>query len=666
MPLIMFEMSKDFIVNMFRRIFIVIDTIIYRMISLFMQVIFDISNFTLNASLFDKIVDKVYLILSIFMLFKLTISLLSYLANPEKINDKEKGAGKVVTRTILVLTMLLILPSGFELLGRVQNALLPTIPRIILGKSVSSSNTSDITNQVGKEGESIAWEMLSAFVYLSDVCPDMEKNTPILEYLENHKDELEGKITYDRLFQGTQAAINAGCKDKETSYQLDYSPIISTVCGGFVIYVLIGIAISVAVRLFKLIILQVIAPIPIISYIDPKSSKDGAFNTWVKSIVSTWLELFIQLGILYLIVFIINELLLGTLGNFGNYAVNLPFIRSLFFIVFIVLGLFMFAKQAPKFIIDSLGIKSKGTFAKALGLAGTALGLGGAVATGIRSSWAADTANGHNHKNPFNLLKNVGSGLLGGLATTGAAGAAVMSAEKEPLKAGIDVLNKRNAQAMSYGTSGSTAFGRATTGMQNLLFGANTLDADNKQISAYENANKLILAYKQDTEKKALEQIGDGKKGIRVDITDASGTVHTGLNYREFVNYTEGAKNGDVDSIKWFTDHGFTNWQEAQSILDDLKDKQTEVHMDRVVNGYTYDGKFISGQEYDGTAANDLVLAKDAIQGLNLDGLNINWSNLVGKNKDGIKMALGKTNEKVTQIKTSARYKKRANSTNNK
>ena len=46
-----------------------------------------------------------------------------------------------------------------------------------------------------------------------------------------------------------------------------------------------GITIDVAKRVFKLIILEVVAPIPIMSLIDPKSSKDGAFSHWLKSLI---------------------------------------------------------------------------------------------------------------------------------------------------------------------------------------------------------------------------------------------------------------------------------------------------------------------------------------------------------------------------------------------
>ena len=60
--------------------------------------------------------------------------------------------------------------------------------------------------------------------------------------------------------------------------------------------------------IFKLIILRMIAPIPVISYIEPKSAKDGAFSHWTKTFISTWAELFINLALIYFIVYMIDML----------------------------------------------------------------------------------------------------------------------------------------------------------------------------------------------------------------------------------------------------------------------------------------------------------------------------------------------------------------------
>ena len=55
-----------------------------------------------------------------------------------------------------------------------------------------------------------------------------------------------------------------------------------------IVVILLSFTIDVAVRAVKLAVLRLIAPIPIISYMDPKGSKDSAFNSWVKTLTSTY------------------------------------------------------------------------------------------------------------------------------------------------------------------------------------------------------------------------------------------------------------------------------------------------------------------------------------------------------------------------------------------
>ena len=131
-------------------------------------------------------------------------------------------------------------------------------------------------------------------------------------------------------------------------------------------------------------ILQMIAPIPVMTYIDPKSSKDGAFNSWIKTFTTTYLDIFIKLGTVYLLLLLVKEFFSGKL--FGNVYKTLGFASGNFVMIFLIIGLFQFAKQAPKFIKDALGIKDSGGgsfMGKALsGMAGAAAGFAGGLATG--------------------------------------------------------------------------------------------------------------------------------------------------------------------------------------------------------------------------------------------------------------------------------------------
>lgn len=644
---ISFSMTKNWFIDIFRALFAFLDFIVYFVIELLFRAVFNLSNFELYG-MYEEIMDRVYVILGIFMLFKVTISLITYLVNPDKINDKEQGVGKLTTRVITVLIMLIGLPTFFSLMTEAQNKLLPVVPRVIIGtaNTLSSEDVSGISSNM-------ALTMIQGFAHVKDGC----SNTPV----EN--------------LSGFLAHINDSCESSDGStqgnskaYAYDYLPIVSTITGAIMIYVVFSLCISVSIRAFKLIILRSIAPIPVLSYIDPKSSKDGPFAAWKKTFFSTWGELFINLGIIYFVVYIIDYMLSGDAYK-QFFPKGMTMTDGVFYLAFIIVGLLMFAKQAPKFAMDALGIKSKGNFTRMLGMGATALGGIGAAraAYRARNEYDADNNRG-SHR-----LRNLGASLFSGLGAGMAGGNALLSSDKPTLMTGFDAMAKNNATALSRINAGSTLGGRLRTMGQTLLAGESDYDRMTRQIESYENANKALVAYKNDLEKKALEQIGDGKKGIRVSVTDAFGNSHTGLNYSEFMTHTQGAQNGNKESLQWFIDHGWSkqvqngtkrewdpashmyidkpvyetvaDWQGAQSIVEDLKTAQITEHANRVVNGYNG----MTGEEYDGTSYNSYRLADNATS--SISELNVDFASI-----SSVKKNLGTTNREVTNRKIDPRY----------
>ena len=113
---------------------------------------------------------------------------------------------------------------------------------------------------------------------------------------------------------------------------------------------------DVAVRSLKLAFFQLIAPIPILSYIDPKSGKDGLFKKWYEMCFKTFLSLFIRLLALYFAVYVISKVADMQLVDLidGSYVGGWNLLT-----VFIIIGALMFAKQLPE-ILKGLGIKLDG------------------------------------------------------------------------------------------------------------------------------------------------------------------------------------------------------------------------------------------------------------------------------------------------------------------
>lgn len=183
--------------------------------------------------------------------------------------------------------------------------------------------------------------------------------------------------------------INIQCDD---GYAFSYLPIISSICGIILLISLIGSCISIAIRSIKLAVLRLIAPIPIISYIDPKSSENGMFANWVKILSSTYLDLFMRLIVIYFVIYIVTAIVDGNLDlGFENGA------GGIIATIFVIVGLFKFLDEAPKFIGEALGIKglSSGILSGVLGGTSALLGgagIKGALAAGMSTAQAANAA----------------------------------------------------------------------------------------------------------------------------------------------------------------------------------------------------------------------------------------------------------------------------------
>lgn len=211
---------------------------------------------------------------------------------------------------------------------------------------------------------------------------------------------------------------------------IDYVMVISTIVGGVVLYAFISFSIDMGVRCAKLAYYQIIAPIPLILQVLPKF-KDS-FNKYVKGVLSTFLEVFIRISVVYVMVYIICHItdLFSTSGVWAG----LGPVEGLFARVLLDVGLVIFAKQAPKLIQETFGIQS-GSMSLGIGkkladggalVAGAAIG--GGLTAGVRNlthrwgnkdAWTkVDATTGKRKldlkKSASTFFGGVGSGVAGG------------------------------------------------------------------------------------------------------------------------------------------------------------------------------------------------------------------------------------------------------------
>lgn len=408
---------------------------VYFLLAIMYQIFFNVASAQLfESETIKNFYGRIQLIIGVFMVFKLAVTILQGIMNPDQFMNPKEGFGNFITRVIVALALLTVLvpinvpdvqnANSFEkylnnngllfgTLYSLQDRILSnnTLGRLILGTTdnatgVDESNDAANGTQKDKLAQSsriFSSTILKAFLRINLKPTEARENDDETKrenwYCnETLDDQGEAAInTYTQLdvdpttllsweFLTADCELNdswlsslgnsvswipiVGLFTSNTRYVFAFNWLAACIVGIIFLIIMIGFTIDIAIRSIKLAILRLIAPIPVISYIEPKSSKDGGmFSSWVKALTSTYLDLFLRLAIVYFVLFIIQDMIIN--GVIIDEAGGMVGIISF---IFIMLGLFFFAKMAPKFIKDALGIK--GSSMTNIGLTGLLAGAG--------------------------------------------------------------------------------------------------------------------------------------------------------------------------------------------------------------------------------------------------------------------------------------------------
>lgn len=381
--------------NVIRSFFASIDSFIYKLIGTIYDMTIDITNIVFFGNNENAVVNlgdftrKVYLLLGVFMVFKISFSFIRYLLNPEDFIDNGKGVQKLVQNVVLVLIMLIAVPWAFDKLYEIQRAILEdkVIERFIFEEGDSGRATVGVADNPFAMSEVCRWyENNECESPRSDDCqykgaaassgdyialtlfkPFYQYNTELFDYQNAADDDevvipagycsLNENMTIDSFLSHhilDDSTTNSWFATEEDMYYIDYNFFLSTIVGIVGLLFMLSITFDVVIRCLKLGVLQMIAPIPIISYIDPAKGKNGMLTKYLKEVGMTWASVFIRLATLYFAVFIISKLdLLSSLDIVSEKSLGYRIWLNIIF----VLGALMFAKQFPSWLEGILGIK---------------------------------------------------------------------------------------------------------------------------------------------------------------------------------------------------------------------------------------------------------------------------------------------------------------------
>lgn len=345
----------DLVVKLLRSLIFFFDRLIYG----FIPKVYSFIEILARVSLFDNdqlahIANNIYAIIGIFMLFRLAFVLLKAIVDPDALTSKEGGAAKMMSKAIIALILIAAIPWGFRFAFRFQDTILN---KQILLKIILGSDNSD-----RDAGQRIAKESLSAFLSCNETVGTQCNKSDLDSYFnmafpetvsdgESNSSDFSGLS--DHLNEQVNTSVDGNSKEV---FKYKYDALISTICGGFILYLMIMFAFEVASRIVKLGFLQLISPIAVVGYIDPKST---VFNSWFKMTMKTYVNLFIRLFAIYFMTYAINVVTSLDLNNIRGYDDQVLVITDTqagFVKIFIILGALMFAKEAPNMLSQMLNL----------------------------------------------------------------------------------------------------------------------------------------------------------------------------------------------------------------------------------------------------------------------------------------------------------------------
>lgn len=354
--------------NILYELFILIDSIVYSIAAYAIQAFFAIAELDFVANGFEQIsyiLGRIMILCGVFALFKLSFTLINYIIDPGKANKSAETGTKLVKNILIAIVLLVSLNLIFTSLYKFQNSIIKNnvIPKIIYGADNYDSNGQemDIKENAKKFANTI-------FVSL------------MLGGNSNENLSIPAKNAVDIVLDG--ASINL-LSPYATDSGFNYLPFISFIVGVLVCYYFLVFAIELGIRMVKLLVLQILAPIPIIMSIDP-TQKDK-LKKFGKLYSGIYLSVFIRIFTVYL-AFAAISLIGNILGNISETSSGTSWLVH----ILLIIAIFKATKELPKLIEDALGMKlGLGDAGKGFGailkgtVAGTAGLVGGAIAGGI-------------------------------------------------------------------------------------------------------------------------------------------------------------------------------------------------------------------------------------------------------------------------------------------
>lgn len=320
-------MGISFIGVIFGTILLTIDSLLYSLVALaykIFMIVADLSVFGGNIpaanQIYDDFTNRIYMILSIVMVFYFSYQLILLIANPD---GNTKGATSVLKDTVISLVAIAVCPMLFRYMAIFQHHILTdgTLVNIVTG------NPSASTDNPGKNLAVIAFTQMyhpegtELSYFIDGETFDMVEYEKSMGYCKGDNTSKARDTICDLYWRdlggwycnGNNTTIcQAGIAGNEFKGNgkftlatdpslsirigkdggMEYYWVISTAAAIAFVWFLLSYTIDMGTRAVKLAFLELIAPIPLTMRIFPKTKP--TFDKWFKEITKTYLDVFIR------------------------------------------------------------------------------------------------------------------------------------------------------------------------------------------------------------------------------------------------------------------------------------------------------------------------------------------------------------------------------------
>lgn len=290
-------------------IFLTLDGIVYSLVAYSYKIFMLIAQLNYNVlyAWISPLLDRIKAIILVFIMFKVGYALIQYMINPDSLDDTAKGGPALIKNIAIASGMLIIYTFVFSFMNELT-LLMIGVPDGY--EFTTLKQVADVTNNEKDSG------LIARFIFGSDAdnVGEFGKKLAVntLNIFLHSKDGKTSDLDdiYNELANGDMNAFDAmkivtivARIDKDVEYKW---PLVSTITGLYLTWQIIKLAVELAIRMFKLMVLQVLAPLAIVSIIDG-GTKNATWSGYVKTFFGTWMDAFIRVGSLYLATALIGK-----------------------------------------------------------------------------------------------------------------------------------------------------------------------------------------------------------------------------------------------------------------------------------------------------------------------------------------------------------------------